>query len=428
MLRVSGEAAENIMRSAFRPARGYGKKGVESHRMYYGHLIDADGTHLDEVMAVLMRAPKSYTREDVLEISCHGGRAAVRRALRRVMELGARGAEPGEFTRRAFENGRIDLTQAEAVMALVSAGSDAACRAGLRQLEGGTSAFVKGCRDELLALMARIEAANDFPEEIDELSEAREAAKTARSVAERIRNRADAKTARIVREGVSVVLAGRPNVGKSSLMNAILGAERAIVTEMAGTTRDVLTERMMMNGVAYTLSDTAGRRETGDKVEAIGVQRAADAARGADVVVLTLDATSGLTGEDRKLLNEADERYIVVWNKTDAAAPPADEAENALSVSARTGEGLDELLAAVEKRAGVTAAEEEMLTQERHVALALKAASSLDMAAMAMEDGQPLDVASVDLWDAARFLGEITGEDASESVITEIFANFCVGK
>lgn len=423
ILRVSGEDSERIMRAAFRPVRGYRKDKIESHRMYYGHLTDGEGNHLDEVMAVLMRAPKSYTREDVLEISCHGGRAAIRRALMRVLSLGARSAEPGEFTRRAFENGRIDLSQAEAVMGLISAGSDSAYRASLRQLEGGVTSFVHECRDALLMLMARIEAANDFPEEIDEASEALEAAQEARRIAGRIRMRADKKTARIVREGVSVVLAGKPNVGKSSLMNALLGSERAIVTEIAGTTRDVLTERMTMNGILYTLSDTAGQRETGDVVEAIGVKRAEDAMKQADVVLLVTDGTMEQDEEDERLLSGMDGRYILVSNKADIA-----EGGEGLSVSAKTGEGMEALKRAIEEKAGARSDAEDILTEERHVTMALRAADSMEMAAQAMEDGQPLDMASVDLWDAIRSLGEITGEDATESLIAEIFANFCVGK
>ena len=361
ILRVSGELSEKIMREAFLPPRGYKKGIIESHRMYYGHLVDGKGSHLDEVMAVLMRAPKSYTREDVLEISCHGGRAAIMRALRRVLSLGARSAEPGEFTRRAFENGRIDLTQAEAVMSLISAGSEAAYRSSVRQLEGGVSSFVKGCRDDLLALMARIEAANDFPEEIDELSEAREAAFEARRIAGRILERADEKAARIVREGVSVVLAGKPNVGKSSLMNAILGSERAIVTEIAGTTRDVLTERMSLNGIAITLSDTAGQHETGDVVEAIGVKRAQDAAGQADVVILVLDGSRDLTAEDEALIAQADERYIIVWNKADLWE--GERSPAGIRISARNGAGMEELTARLSGMIDTGSGQEGMLTE-----------------------------------------------------------------
>jgi tRNA modification GTPase len=307
----------------------------------------------------------------------------------------------------------------------------------MRQLEGGVSAFVKGCRNDLMALMARIEAANDFPDEIDEFSEALEGAKTARGIAAQIERRADAKAARIVREGVSVVLSGKPNVGKSSLMNALLGSERAIVTDIAGTTRDVLTERMTLGGISYTLSDTAGRRETGDVVESIGVKRAEDAARSADVVVLVLDAQRGIDEEDRRLLSERDNRYIVVWNKSDAESAEARAAfereslggmNDLIEVSARTGEGMAALEKAIEAKIGTEGGREDMLTQERHISLALQAASSLRMAADAMESGAPLDMATVDLWDAIRYLGEITGEDATESLIGEIFSRFCVGK
>jgi tRNA modification GTPase len=380
-------------------------------------------------MAVLMRAPKSYTREDVVEISCHGGRTAIRRALMRVLSLGVREAAGGEFTRRAFENGRIDLTQAEAVMSLISSGSQAAYRASMRQLEGGVSSFIKSCREDLLALLARIEAANDFPDEIDELTEASYGGAQAQEIARRLRTRADSKTAKIVREGVSVVLSGRPNVGKSSLMNALLGSERAIVTDIAGTTRDVLTERMTIGGILYTLSDTAGLRQTGDVVEAIGVQRAEDAVRQADVVLLLFDGASGLTDEDRRLLAERDERYIVVWNKSDIAEQCPDEiAPFAVRISARTGEGIDVLLALIEMKAGGSESSEEMLVEQRHIRLAHQAADCLERAADAMLCGMPLDMASVDLWDAIRFLGEITGEDATESLISEVFARFCVGK
>ena len=429
ILRISGAEAERVMRQAFCPIRKYRKNHIESHRMYYGHLVDENGEHLDEVMAVLMRAPKSYTREDVVEISCHGGRTAIRRALMRVLSLGVREAAGGEFTRRAFENGRIDLTQAEAVMSLISSGSQAAYRASMRQLEGGVSSFIKSCREDLLALLARIEAANDFPDEIDELTEASYGGAQAQEIARRLRTRADSKTAKIVREGVSVVLSGRPNVGKSSLMNALLGSERAIVTDIAGTTRDVLTERMTIGGILYTLSDTAGLRQTGDVVEAIGVQRAEDAVRQADVVLLLFDGASGLTDEDRRLLAERDERYIVVWNKSDIAEQCPDEiAPFAVRISARTGEGIDVLLALIEMKAGGSESSEEMLVEQRHIRLAHQAADCLERAADAMLCGMPLDMASVDLWDAIRFLGEITGEDATESLISEVFARFCVGK
>ncbi|MBR3503214.1 MAG: tRNA uridine-5-carboxymethylaminomethyl(34) synthesis GTPase MnmE [Clostridia bacterium] len=427
IVRVSGGEAERILTQAFRPA-GKSIKALESHRLYFGRLLDADGRAIDEVMAVLMRAPRSYTREDVAEIHCHGGGAAANQALRRVIELGAVPAGPGEFTRRAFENGRIDLSEAEAVMGVVSAGSAAALRASVRELEGGVSRFIGGCRASLTALLSLIEASNDFPEEIDEPATARKVASEARAIADRLLSHADEKAARILREGLSVVLAGRPNVGKSSLMNALTGSERAIVTDVPGTTRDVLTESLSLDGVRVDLSDTAGQREAADRVEMIGVERARAAQKNADIVLIVLDASEGLTEEDRALLAGRDERCVVVLNKDDLSSGELPGVEADIRVSARTGEGVAELAALIRRKAGAAALSEGMLTRARHIACAREAAAALARAAQGIEDGAPLDMASVDLWEARRLLGEITGEDATEAVIDAVFANFCVGK
>ena len=428
IVRVSGDQAEPILRQAFRPAGRKKPATFESHRLYFGHLLDGKGRVLDEVMAVLMRAPKSYTREDVAEIHCHGGGAAAEQALRRVLELGAVPAGPGEFTRRAFENGRIDLSEAEAVMGVISAGSAAALRASVRELEGGVSRFIGGCRQALTELLSLIEASNDFPEEIDEPAAARKVASEARSIAERLLAHTDEKAARIVREGLSVVLAGRPNVGKSSLMNALTGSDRAIVTDVPGTTRDVLTESVSFDGIRVDLSDTAGQREAADQVEMIGVARARAAQKNADVVLIVLDASEGLTEEDRALLRDRDERCLVVLNKDDLADGEIAGVQADVRVSARTGEGIDQLAALIRQRAGAAALGEGMLTQARHIACAREAAEALKRAVQGIEDGAPLDMASVDLWEARRLLGEITGEDATEAVIDAVFKNFCVGK
>ena len=287
IVRISGARAGEFLRAAFRPAR----RGEMKHgQMRYGTLTDPTGAPIDEVMAVFFRAPRSYTREDVAEIHLHGGTMCARAAMERLLSLGARAAEPGEFTYRAFMNGRVDLSEAEAIMGLIGARSQAARRASIRQLRGGVSAPIGRMREELTGRRAKIEAATDFPDEIDEDVTAKDVREGASRIRNELSRAADGRRARIVRDGASVVLCGRPNVGKSSLMNALLSADRAIVTDIPGTTRDVLTESFEIGGVRYQLSDTAGIRETADAIEKIGVTRARDALRDADCVLLVLDS------------------------------------------------------------------------------------------------------------------------------------------
>ena len=316
IVRISGACAGEFLRAAFRPAH----KGEMKHgQMRYGTLTDPTGAPIDEVMAVFFRAPRSYTREDVAEIHLHGGSMCARAAMERLLSLGARAAEPGEFTYRAFMNGRVDLSEAEAVMGLIGARSQAARRASIRQLRGGVSAPIGRMREELTGLLAKIEAATDFPDEIDEDVTAKDVREGASRIRNELSRAADGRRARIVRDGASVVLCGRPNVGKSSLMNALLSADRAIVTDIPGTTRDVLTESFEIGGVRYQLSDTAGIRETADAIEKIGVTRARDALRDADCVLLVLDSSAPLTPSDQSMLAARDERYITVLNKSDLA-------------------------------------------------------------------------------------------------------------
>jgi len=426
IIRISGEKAKENFSACFAPAQKK-KNGIKPRMLTYGRLLGGQGEVLDQVMAVYMPAPNTYTREDVAEIHCHGGRAAAQCALSRVLSLGARMADAGEFTLRAFLNGRIDLSQAEGVMALISASSQAAQRAGVRQLEGGVSKLIASLRDRLTGLIASVEAANDFPEEIDEETTAQQVLFGVRELIGSLRRCADENSARMIREGISVVLCGKPNVGKSSLMNALLGSERAIVTDVAGTTRDVLTERMSIQGLAVELSDTAGQRETGDVVEAIGVQRARKQQEMADIALIVLDASRPLDAEDEALLSRADGRSLVVVNKCDLGCcfePP----QGAICLSAATGEGVDVLLEALSARVSRFSVGDGELTQQRHIDRARGAQAALERAAQSIEAGNPLDVAAVELWEARRELGEITGDDASEEVIADIFRNFCVGK
>lgn len=318
IVRLSGPRAEQLLRAVFRPASE--KADMSGRRLTYGAAVDGRGEVLDEVMAVLLHAPRTYTREDMAEIHCHGGGACASAVLARFLALGARAAEPGEFTRRAYENGRIDLSGAEAVMQLIGAQGEAARRAALRQMRGGVTGFVTGAVEKLTELLSRIQAAVDFPEEVDEAVVGAEARVELEALAGELKKRADPRRARMLREGASVVLCGRPNVGKSSLMNALLSAERAIVTDIPGTTRDVLSERMVLDGKVVRLSDTAGIRESEDAIERMGVARAQGEVEAADVALLVLDASQPLAAEDAALLSQADERYIVCLNKGDLPA------------------------------------------------------------------------------------------------------------
>lgn len=432
IVRVSGSGAEEILKNMFVPARA--REPFESHRLMYGRAVDGEGETLDEVMAVLMRAPATYTREDVAEIHCHGGGASAGAVLERALALGARMAGPGEFTRRAFLNGRIDLARAEAVMQLIGANSQAAARASLRQLEGGVSGFVKGVSDRLKDVLALLEASTDFPEEVEEEAAAEEVVRQLNRIAGEIRQRSDRRSARMVREGASIVLAGRPNVGKSSLMNALLNQERAIVTSIPGTTRDVLTEHITIGGVLAELSDTAGRRDTEDPIERIGVDRARRAAEGADVVLIVLDAAQPMDPEDAQLVSGADERAIICLNKSDLAPvltlSQLREMTQApvMELSAQTGQGLPALMEALGKRIGAGEEHGGQLTAQRHLQLAEDAAESLTEAVSAIEAGLPLDTAAIDIRQALSSLSEITGENATEAVIDRVFERFCVGK
>jgi len=432
IVRISGDLAEDILKDMFIPAVDRGH--FESHRMMYGHVVDENGEALDEVMAVLMRAPSTYTREDVAEIHCHGGGVSANAVLERALALGARMARPGEFTKRAFLNGRVDLARAEAVMQLIGASGQAAARASLRQLEGGVSGFVRRVSEELKEVLALLEASTDFPEEVEEEAAAEEVAARLRGVIGDIRSRGDARSARLLREGASIVLAGRPNVGKSSLMNALLDQERAIVTDIPGTTRDVLTERITIGGVVAELSDTAGRRATEDPIERIGVDRAQRAAEGADVVLIVLDAAEEMDESDAALVKGADERAVICLNKSDLKPVLTVERLRAmtdaviLETSSQSGQGISDLMAELGRR--ISAGEENsgQLTAQRHIELAHSAADSLDRAVAAIDGGMPLDTAAIDIRQALSQLAEITGENATEAVIDRVFERFCVGK
>lgn len=430
IVRVSGADCRRIIARVFRAKNG---KPLENRVLTYGYVME-DGGVADEAMAVLMRAPHSYTREDVAEIHCHGSQALVGKILRLLMAAGARMAEPGEFTYRAFLNGRIDLAQAEGVMRMIRAGSERAMRSAVRQMEGGVSAFVRTAREEITSLLAAMAAAIDFPDEVEETQTAREVTAACKAIAAKLAAACDARAGRIEDEGLRVVLCGRPNAGKSSLLNALLGGERAIVTDIPGTTRDTLTEAVQIGGVRVLLTDTAGLRETGDAVERIGVERAKKALAEADVRALVLDNASPLTEEDKAALFGLAPQMIVlskgdlVQRLTAADVREAFGDVPMVTVCATRGEGMEALRDALTAFVPADGAESSALSQARHVEAAGRARAALCDAVTAIEDGMPLDVAAVDLSAALDALGEITGETMSERVIDEVFAKFCVGK
>ena len=430
IVRLSGDRCEEILMRVFRPKNG---KPLQSRMLTFGYVMDG-GQIADEAMAVLFRAPYSYTREDVAEIHCHGSDVLVRRILLLLLKSGARMAKPGEFTCRAFLNGRIDLAQAEAVMRMIRAGSDRAMTSAIRQMEGGVSAFVRTAREEIIALLAEIAAAIDFPDEVEESETAQQVHARCGAICDKLTASCDPRAGRIEDEGLRVVLCGRPNAGKSSLLNALIGGERAIVTDIPGTTRDTLTESVQIDGLKVCLTDTAGLRETGDAVERIGVERAKKALDEADVRVLVLDSSCAIESEDRGALCGL-APHIVVLSKGDlptqidqGAAACEFPGAQIVSICAPRGEGLDALCRLLVSFAPKDGAESSMLSQARHVQAAMHACDALREAQAAIEEDMPLDVCAVDLSDALDALGEITGETMNEQVIDEVFARFCVGK
>ena len=432
IVRMSGDEAVSIFEKAFHS--GKRRPPFESHRLMHGYVLDEAGETIDEVMGVVMRAPNSYTREDVCEIHTHGGSVAASLVMRRLIGLGARPAEAGEFTRRAFMNGRIDLIQAEAVMGVISAQSQASLRAEQRQLQGGQSQFIREAQEALTTLLAGLEAHIDYPDEIDEEEALIGLNEGLEKLIARLSSAIDERGARIVREGLHVALCGRPNAGKSTLFNALLGEERAIVTDIPGTTRDVLEGSFALDGARVILKDTAGLRESGDAVERIGVERAKTALEQADAALLLVDGSTELTQEEIDLLQmETACPCAVLINKEDAGecvsvkhAESLTQHRPVLSLSARNGDGLEAVLDYL--RGYLKKPQELMLTHERHMSVARAALERLLQAQQGLLMNQPLDLAAVDLHEALYLLGRITGDSVDEQLLTDIFSRFCVGK
>lgn len=438
IVRVSGPLALAVGDRVFRPRRGapLGRRG--SHTVIYGWVVDPAGHPVDEALAVLMRGPRSFTGEDVVELHSHGGQVAVRRVLEVALLAGARLAEPGEFARRAFLNGRMDLAQAEAVIDVIRAKTDRAMAAAVSHLRGELGEAVRAVRDRLLEMTAHLEADIDFPElELEVQTQEQVALGCRWCLGELERLLGGARQGKILREGLRVVLAGRPNVGKSSLLNRLVRENRAIVTAIPGTTRDVIEEWVSIGGLPVQLADTAGIRPTDDPVEQIGVERTLSALARADLVLVVIDAEAGLVGEDLEWIRHvpAEAARIGVVNKIDLAPgfDPGQLAANlngapVLTVSAESGSGLSELESAIGRLAGIQDASEDLLVNARQEECLRRAQEHLTGAYETLQSGMGSDMVSIDVRAAWVILGEITGETVGEDLLDQIFSRFCIGK
>ena len=439
IIRLSGERAIAIADKMFKPASGRTLTAYESHRAVYGRIVDEDGQTVDEAMALIMKAPHSYTREDVVELQCHGGVMPLRKTLALTYQHGARPAEGGEFTKRAFLNGRLDLSQAQAVMDIITAKTDRSLKMAAGHLTGAFSAQIKAFRQEILGQIAHLEAAIDFPEdEVDDVVTEKVAGKVVdvrNHIAKLLKT---AGTGRILRDGLMTAIVGKPNVGKSSLLNALLQEERAIVTDIPGTTRDSIEEYANVGGVPLRIIDTAGIRATEDVVEKIGVEKARQMVSDAALVLALFDGSRPLDSEDEEILSLlAGQDAIVLLNKSDlqpvltAAVLSAKAQVPVIEISTKENHGLDALTQAIcDKVYGgeVVSDEGSFVRDERQVSLLRQADEHLAAALTTIEAGMGLDFISIDLRSAWEKLGEITGDTVGEDIIDEIFSKFCIGK
>ena len=439
VIRISGEDAFSIGEKMFQPYKeGKILSEQPSYTIHYGTIVDGEET-IDEVIVLLMKGPHSYTAEDTVEIDCHGGVFVMKKVLELAIRCGARPAEPGEFTKRAFLNGRIDLSQAEAVMDVIDAKNNYALKSSLRQLKGSLLHKIKEMREEILYEIAFIESALDDPEHIslDGYTQ-----KLGDKVDNLLKN-ADqllisVQNGRILKEGIRTVIIGKPNAGKSSLMNVLVGSNRAIVTDMAGTTRDILEEQIQLKGLSLHVVDTAGIRKTNDPVEKIGVERAKEAVQDADLILYVVDSSALLDENDEEIISFLqDENVIVLLNKTDLPTVTGPEeirkklSKPAVCISAREETGMDELSDLIESMflsGDISFNDQVYLTNIRHQTAMRNAKESLEKVKESLELGMPEDFFSIDLMDAYETLGSIIGESVGEDLVNEIFSKFCMGK
>ena len=446
IIRISGSDSYDIINKIFKTKTGKNINLDESHKVHYGFIVDAINDNvsretLDEVLVINMKGPKSFTGEDVVEIDCHGGVLMMKRILELVIKCGARLSEPGEFTKRAFLNGRIDLSQAEAVIDIINAKNDNALKASVKQLKGVISEKIKKCRGIILEDTAFIEAALDDPEHIsldgfnDKLYD--DINTLSRDIEYMIRTSENGK---LIKEGINTVIVGKPNAGKSSLLNALMGEERAIVTDIAGTTRDTLEESINLGGISLNIIDTAGIRDTDDVVEKIGVERALNAAENADLIIYVVDGAEELDDSDYKIISfikSHNKKVLVVLNKLDLKqkvnTQPLGELDNASIINASAKEmiGIDDIQNEIEKlfyNGNVSFNDEFYITSARQKNALNDALESLRNVEISISNSMPEDFYSIDLMNAYTSLGYVLGEEVDEDLVNEIFGKFCMGK
>ena len=438
IVRISGDEAVTIADKIFTLKNHKKLSEMPSHTIHYGHIHDGEEV-IDEVMVLLMRGPRSYTREDTVEIDCHGGVYVMKRILETVIKYGARPGEPGEFTKRAFLNGRIDLSQAESVIDVINSKNEFALKSSLSQLSGSVSEKIKEIRQTILHEIAFIESALDDPEHISLEGYPEQLSELTSDVIKKIdRLLANSDNGKMLKEGISTVIVGKPNAGKSSLLNTLIGEEKAIVTDIAGTTRDVLEEQLNLNGILLNIIDTAGIRDTEDVVEKIGVERAKKYLNDADLVIYVVDSSTGLDENDYEIMELLQDRHaIVLMNKSDLT--PVTTAydirkhldKKMIAISAKEQTGIEELEETIKEMffsGEVSFNDEVYITNIRHKTCLQEALKSLQLVLQSIEDEMPEDFYSIDLMNAYEELGTIIGESVEDDLVNEIFSKFCMGK
>ncbi|MGL5576918.1 MAG: tRNA uridine-5-carboxymethylaminomethyl(34) synthesis GTPase MnmE [Sarcina sp.] len=438
IIRVSGDKSLEIVDKVFKAVNGKDMFSMKPYTMRYGHILDTSNEVIDEVIVSFMKGPKSFTAEDTVEINCHGGVVSTNTVLQEVIKAGARLAEPGEFTKRAFLNGRIDLSQAEAVMDIITAKTELSMKSAVRQSEGRLSTEINRLRQETLDVLALIEYAVDFTEDEEEVDPSINV--DVKAGVEKLITEVDsliksADEGKLIRDGLSVAIVGKPNVGKSSLLNVLLNEKRAIVTDIAGTTRDVIEEYINLDGIPVRIIDTAGIRETQDVVEKIGVERSKAKIDEADLVIFMLDTSRTLDEEDMEIISYIKEKkYIVLLNKVDLERKIDDSViahlDNKIEISAKEVIGIDILKAKIKDLffSGSIDTESLMVTNTRHKQALYRAIENLENGLDGINRNEFLDLVSIYVMSALKALGEITGAEVEEDLVTKIFMEFCCGK